>query len=96
MFTAIFATDCPFSAYFQDTPAGRKSFVRTVSRVEQAVAKYNQLHAYDANNPNYIWGGPVRFFEEPNELGIVAVMSFRVGIDPWAPIWPVSIMEYEE
>lgn len=91
MFEAVFATDCPFTSFFLDTRAGRKSFVRTASRIEHAAKNYNRANNYSPNNPNYIEYKHIEIFEEPDEYGCVAYMSFRtVDNDPW----PVAIMQY--
>ena len=96
MFEAIFATNCPFRPFFLDTPAGRKSFVRIVNRVEHAATKYNRVNGFDANNPKFIWERPIEIFEEPDDYGCVAYLSFRVGAEPYAESWSVAIMQYDE
>ena len=94
MFEAVFATGCPFKPYFIDTHAGRKSFVRTVNRLERAVDNYNFMNVYDADNPNYLWLQPIRIYDEPDENGVIAYAVINVGRT--SDFWPVSIMEYEE
>lgn len=94
MFNAIFATGCPFKSFFTDTRAGRKSFVRTINRLERAIDQYNFFNGYESDNPNYIWLQPIRIYNEPDENGVVAYAVANVGIS--SDFWPVSIVEYDE
>ena len=94
MFQTVFATGCPFASYFIDTRAGRKSFVRTINRLERAIAQYNFVNAYDVDNPNYIWLQPIRIYDKPDLNGVVAYAVANVGRS--SNFWPVSIIEYEE
>lgn len=95
MFQPVFNSNCPFSTNFVDTIFSRKSLTYAIHGVEFAAMEYNHIHSYGETHPNFISFKNLEIFDEPDEYGCVAYISFRVGEEPFAPSWLVAIMKYE-